>query len=275
MADVCAPNVMYDLSCYTHQELVEIAKSYNKYVMKRTRLCHPHSTVCSRITSKVPITDSKASLIVSLQNVLGKVCSSEACWTQLPFIDTLSPGLVEKLRYFTFKPPAPETKYSWLSTTDINSVMQQYAELFVNFKFVGALPSDFYKITKFHFDQISLYHKIGIVFNLDTHDQKGSHWVAFLIDNGLKTIEYFDSAGKPPNKYIDKFIKKVQKVCKGYTVCINTIVHQRKNSECGIYSIHFIIKRLLGFSFKDISSKIISDNEMNKFRDNIFSKDNF
>lgn len=212
---------------------------------------------------------SKKQLLVDLHRALSPLCASEACWIDLPFVDMLSSQLREKVKYFTFKPPAPESKYAWLSTTDINDVMQQYRELFPQFHFVGALPSDFYRVTKFHYSEIPEYHKVGFVFNLDTHDQKGSHWVAGLIDNVSKTIEYFDSAGNPPNKHIHKFLEILQAKTE-HKILVNRIVHQRENSECGIYSIHFLIKRLLGFTFHDISKSRVSDADMNKFRDSLF-----
>ena len=35
--------------------------------------------------------------------------------------------------------------------------------------------------------------KIGVIFNLDKHDQSGSHWVAMFIDLENKFFFYFDS----------------------------------------------------------------------------------
>ena len=43
-------------------------------------------------------------------------------------------NLREKIRLFTFKPKMTKTQYSWLSTMDINQVMQQYQEYDKNFK---------------------------------------------------------------------------------------------------------------------------------------------
>ena len=38
--------------------------------------------------------------------------------------------------------------------------------------------------------------QIGIVFNLDKHDQEGSHWVSMFIDLKRDGIYYFDSLYK-------------------------------------------------------------------------------
>ena len=42
--------------------------------------------------------------------------------------------------------------------------------------------------------------------------------------------------------------------------------HQRGGSECGVYSMNFILRLLRGDTFDKISSKEIKDNKMNKCR---------
>ena len=46
--------------------------------------------------------------------------------------------------------------------------------------------------------------------------------------------------------------------------------HQYKNSECGVYSLNFIIKLLEGKSFDELTKIKISDDEINKQRDILF-----
>ena len=46
----------------------------------------------------------------------------------------------------------------------------------------------------------------------------------------------------------------------------NDIRHQYKNSECGIYSINFIVQFLEGERFIDIIKNIQKDDEMHKNR---------
>jgi hypothetical protein len=46
----------------------------------------------------------------------------------------------------------------------------------------------------------------------------------------------------------------------------NHIQHQFKNSECGVYSINFIVRLVSGESFDDIINNITKDDEMNKNR---------
>ena len=52
-----------------------------------------------------------------------------------------------------------------------------------------------------------------------------------------------------------------------FSTYYNDIRHQYKNSECGVYSMNFIISFLEGKTFLDIIQNIINDENMNKKRD--------
>lgn len=267
----CSPNidVTSHYTCFDIDELIQIANAFNQYI-KDNRLCKKNKCVPTKLINIENKTKEK--LWKSIYNRLNKICKYEWCWVDQDFIKGIpDKNLQEKIRYFTFKPKMDKNKYNWLSTKDINNVMQQYQEFDKSFKFLGALPCDFYKITKVNYDDIQNYKKIGIIFNLDTHNKGGSHWVAFLIDNKKKSIEYFDSTGNPPNLYIKQFIKFLKsEIIKDYNYFQNKYVHQKKNSECGVYSMYYIIQRLLGNDFNDITSHVINDNQMRIFRKYIF-----
>lgn len=270
MASVCAPNVKYNFSCFEIGELEEIAKAFNKYIQKNNvcknkNVCVPRKLI--DIGSK-----SKKELWTSIYKRLNKICRYEYCWIDQEFINVIDDkDLREKIHYFTFKPKMTKDPFGWLSTEDINKVMSQYQELYESFYFVGALPCDFYDHTKMNYKEILKYKRVGIVFNLDTHDKSGSHWVAFLIDNDINTIEYFDSAAKSPNKHIKKFIAMVkEKTGKKYNYLQNDIVHQKKNGECGVYASYYIIQRLRGKTFYQIKNKVVNDAKMNVYRRTIF-----
>ena len=47
--------------------------------------------------------------------------------------------------------------------------------------------------------------------------------------------------------------------------------HQRKGSECGVYSIQFIIKMLEGEKFENISKNIVDDDTIYHNRDIYFT----
>ena len=57
-----------------------------------------------------------------------------------------------------------------------------------------------------------------------------------------------------------------------YKLIYNDKRHQYGGSECGVYSMYFLLQRLENISMKQISKKNISDEKMNKLR-NILYRD--
>ena len=100
--------------------------------------------------------------------------------------------------------------------------MKQYEKAFKCFDFIGPTPIDFDTRKMYgecvweelcHFElseQIKNGHnKIGVIFNLDPHYKGGSHWVSLFINVKKKSIFFFDSAGEPIPKQIEKFVNTV------------------------------------------------------------------
>jgi hypothetical protein len=139
---------------------------------------------------------------------------------------------------------------------------------------------------------------LGIVPNLDEHWKGGSHWVAMYANIETGQIYYFDSYGVRPNKRIRNFVKliaewKYQKdtgkkininsdeymkgdnkpkneVEQKYDIRYSQHRHQFKNSECGVYSMNFIIRLVNGIKFDDIIKQNIPDDTVNKCREIYF-----
>lgn len=269
--NICAPNISIKnhWTCFTLNELQEIANAFNIYIQKN-KMCKKNKCIS---VHQIPIKNkTKSQLWKSIYNKLEPICKYEHCWIDLDFIKRIDDlDLREKIKYFTFKPKMNKHYNKWLNTKDINSVLQQYQEVYKSFKFLGALPSDFYKIIKLKWSDLYKYNTVAIVFNLDEHNETGSHWVSFLIDNRIKTIEYYDSVGDNPNKNIEEFIHKISKIFKNkYSIKINNIKHQHGNSECGVYAMYYITQRLSGNNFETITTNIIKDNEIKKFRKHFF-----
>jgi hypothetical protein len=270
---ICAPNIDTSdhYTCFDHSELMAIANSFNKYIKK----CNKKKCNSLKI-NYIDLSLSKHKLWKEIYKRLNKICKYEYCWIDMKFIDSIDNNdLKNKIKFFTFKPKMTLKKYSWLSTNDIDYVLKQYEKIDKNFKFLGALPCDFYKVIprkqlKTIINNILNYKRSGFVFNLDKNSQNGSHWVSFFIDNSNHTLEYFDSVGNPPNKCIKYFISKLRNILKDYKYLENKKIHQLKNSECGVYSIYYILSRLSGKDFYNITNKIIRDDEMNRFRYYIF-----
>jgi len=262
---ICSPTNAYENSCFTTEALRKIIRAYNN---KSTNM------------GKIKLTQNKKNLIKDLSK---KFCDkydtidfcilNEDKWKGNEEIGSL-------IRKF-FKPPSPKGKYDWLSSIDIADVMKQYEKKYKDFIFFGPVPIDFNEIMtevgEINLKSLSLQKKrIGIVFNTDPHDMPGEHWISMFIDLNDKTICFFDSTGDTPPPEITELINKLVKQCKDIEVLspitvINKNQHQYSGSECGIYSLFFIIQRLSGKSCINIFNNIINDEAMNKNRKEFFS----
>jgi len=196
---------------------------------------------------------------------------------------TPKPGMPSK------RPDGPKGATTWLNTSHINNTMKYYENLFPNFKFLGAVPQDCYQYTgctlkNTPFDKLLAEGKdcVGIIFNLDKHNQSGSHWVALWLQLKKGQCYYCDSVGHKPlpdsKEYMDSFVSWFPGKA---DVRINNKKYQRDSSECGIYSINFIIRMLNGeetfdqiidhsLTFQQINAcrKIYFDNSDTKFAPN-------
>ena len=182
---------------------------------------------------------------------------------------------------YTFKPDYPEewrnAPNTWLNTYDIYYVMKQYEKANSDFVFLGPIPADCpvqincelsnLDLMKLKKDKID---KIGIIYNLDVSSGPGTHWVALYIDNKKNHINYYDSYSGLPTPLIKQFIEKL---VHNYTsnsitptVIYNDRRHQYGSTECGMYSINFILERLHGKTMYDISKMKLPDAKMTHLR---------
>lgn len=263
----CSPDREHNqVSCFTKKQLVFIAKKFNEKYPKNQIL-------------GIDKLDKKK-LWNEIRSKLSKSCNTEWCWIDSNFIKDLVKKDPE-FKLATFRPPMPSSwvrnKYTWLSTTDILLVMKQYELKYPDFMFLGPVPVDcptgimceltYLNLPNLHKKGIT---KVGIVFNLDKHDQPGSHWTGLWIDTLNKNIHYYDSYGDKPHSMIKSFMNKLSNQMKEKGIIMkqdyNRRRHQFGGSECGIYSMNFIIENLNGKTLKEISSKPIPDRLMNELR---------
>ena len=290
----CAPYKEFtDNSCFTLKDLKKMSISYNIFV--------DDGKINS---SKINIKNNKKHLLQELTNKLENICDNQICWLKQDFVKKMK----DKDILDTFRPIGPEGKFEWLSTIHINDVMSQYEKKYTNFKFFGAVPIDFddlpfLGIKDINFDELydSGKKKIGFVFNLDEHWKSGSHWVALYSDLEKKQIYFFDSYGKRPEKRIRNLVKRISNWCYKKKCCSNNKCrqidlsdsfmkpdskneiesninveynhnrHQYKGSECGVYSLNFILRQLNGDSFHEIVNKKTLDDQIHKCRDVYFT----
>ena len=118
--------------------------------------------------------------------------------------------------------------------------------------------------------------KLGIVFNLDEHWKSGSHWTALYTDMKGGKIYYFDSYGSKPPERVRVLMRRLARFyqtgrgIRNPDADYNKMRHQYKNSECGVYSMNFILRMLRGTTLEEVNSIRISDEKINKCRRKYF-----
>ena len=92
-----------------------------------------------------------------------------------------------------FKPKGPIDKDEWLSSLDLINVMEHYEKKYEDFEFIGPYPIDFKYIYEEFFNLnlkklMKNKKKLGIVFNTDTSNGPGEHWISLFLDLDSNTI---------------------------------------------------------------------------------------
>lgn len=227
----------------------------------------------------------KLYLLYEFSDRFKKVCKNQRCWLEQNFMKKLKDHKDDLDNIF--RPPGPIGKFEWLNTTHILDTLKQYEKSDSTFLFLGAVPIDFDKFPHLGIVNLNLAElyknntrKIGCIFNLDTHDQDGSHWVSSFIDLNVGEVYYFDSYGTPPEPEIQIFLRRCANFIKKYlnmpaNIKYNDKRHQYKDSECGVYSIHFIVEMISrpnsSKKFDNLINHIIDDKTMNQFRTKYFT----
>ena len=178
----------------------------------------------------------------------------------------------------------------WLNTNDIESVLIQYEDVFPSFNFLGVCPIDWEtrledkqecickKICELDLqnEKIKGFTKVASVFNLDEHDEPGSHWVAIYIDILSENMYYFDSEGLRCPTRIKKIFHNLKNKPENrdFNFYSNyNVTHQKSNNECGMYCIYFILYMIKYNDFKHFinPNALILDEEMQMLRTKYFN----
>ena len=263
----CAPNInFHNGSCISLDLLKKIKIAYNE-----------NENNSNKINLNYKDEDKlKQNLLKELKNKLG---DNEQLWIRHKSLKNLSKKDYNILQNNTFRPNGPQGQFEWLSTLDINKVLYQYEQKYDDFKFLGAVPIDFMDLDYLIFNKINFQelqenniNRFGVIFNLDESWKNGSHWVSLFFDLNEGQIYFSDSFAIEPEKRILDFINIIEKYLKynkkntNIDKKYNKTRHQKGNSECGVYSINFILRLLKGKTFDHITRKRLDDNKINKCR---------
>jgi hypothetical protein len=269
----CSPenkNKNKDYTCYSDTDLYKLRDMWNAR--------HPDRPIKTKNTKKI---------WEQLKEYYATICNKESCWVRQMTKNTK----LEQELLDAFAPEAPKdwkkNPNEWLSSLDILQVMNQYEKKYKCFDFLGPSPIDYDTHKLYgecvweelcHFklsEQLKKGHnKIGVIFNLDPHYKGGSHWVSLFINVKQKTIFFFDSAGEPIPKQIEKFVNTVIEQGKQLPEPIDfkfdqnyPVEHQYGNTECGIYSIFFVTHMLEDkINGHYLKTHILKDKFMENFR---------
>jgi hypothetical protein len=262
------------ISCYDLESLLIIANALNN------------------IGYKININvKNKKTLYNKIKKILNEIsnCKDEECWLKINgLIDILTEDQLKKLKA-NFKPQIPiswdKNKDEWLSTVDIDKILNRYKYTDKNFHSFGAIPIDSLKddvctndlcdfdLNKFISED---KYKIGIVYNTEKHNEDGQHWIGLYLDlkglnfNNNPCIYFFDSYGEKPPEQVNKFSSEVISQGKDLNIEIdyayNDKQHQSRGGECGVYCLHFLTYMKNGGNFDKYISEKKDDDYMHKFR---------
>lgn len=286
----CSPsNKDFKNTCYTLRELRLFAKHYNQFLLKNQKSHSP-----------IDLSLSKRELLRALNDKFGNVHESK--WMETQYMVDVSRNVKNNLKA-NFVPPTPGSwlinNKKWLTNFDIENVLEQYELEYPSFKFLGVHPIDFaatYNTYQCISPEICALDvkksiknrktKIGIVFNLDRHDQSGSHWVTLVCSLSIEDknfgCHYIDSTGAPVPPQIYALMLNIKDQIsteykthpnvKKFKLFQNLKQFQKGNTECGMFAIYFVTTFVSSnMSVPQILSKHITDNDVFKLRAKMFN----
>ena len=286
----CSPYFNYEYgSCIALNLLVEMIKAYNKSLGPNDK----YKEIKLDKTKELLDEDKYSKYLINeMNNRMKNVCDTQACWIEQGFIELMNEKAKNILQKYVFRPKGPEGQFTWLNTNNVSEVMLQYELNYPDFKYLGTVPMDFedlnfspdhntgtiFKNLNFNDFLNKNIYRFGMVINLDNHNQSGSHWVALYFNLNKKQIYYYDSVGLKFGKKIVNFIKNIINNIgdkfEYYDIRYNKKRHQYDNSECGVYSMDFIVRILGGESFDNIQNNGLSPKDINKKRNIYFNNTN-
>ena len=264
-------------TCYSDEDLHKLRDIWNAR--------HPDKPI---------ITDDPKEIWTTIKSYYNKTCNKESCWIK----QMVKNSKLEKELMDSFAPESPEdwkkNPNEWLSSVDIMQVMRQYEKKYKCFDFMGPSPID-YDAQELHgkcvWEELCHFNlaeqikkgktKIGVIFNTDPHYKGGSHWISLFINIKKGTIFFFDSAGDKIPKQTMKFVNNIIEQGNALDQKIDfkfdenhPVEHQYGNTECGIYSLFFIVHMLEDkITAHYLKTHILKDEYMENFRKVYFNSD--
>lgn len=206
-----------------------------------------------------------------------------------------------------FKAPGPREGRALLSNFDIDGTLRRWARVFPGFYpcpfammdfetngdalgeldladvFAGRAPADLGPGFGVVRRRAGCF---GCVLNTDTSAGRGKHWVAVFVDGRARagapwTVEYFNSAGNPPPRPAVRWMERARaqlaaaRAARGEpggveSVAVTDVDHQESQTECGLYALFYIRRRLEGAPLEFFFEHRVPDAAMTAFRAHVF-----
>lgn len=259
--------------------------------------------------SLLPTADTpEAAVVREAAAVLG--CSSESCvLVKLRQRRLVSEQDIRAEFARRFKPAGPRDSRALLSNSNIDGVLRRWADEFPDFCPCPFAMADFETngdaFAQADPAQLRLdgeargapCRTFACVHNTDVSSGPGIHWVAVFVDMrpepagpGQWSVEYFNSAGRPPARPIVRWMERVRaqlvaaraqlsagkelpaEAGKVETRAVTSVAHQKSQTECGPYALYYIRRRLEGAPIDEFADPLrrVSDAAMEEFRRHLF-----
>lgn len=216
-------------------------------------------------------------------------CPDEACiLTHVAFRDRaraagVDPGAELETR---FKPRGPRVGTELLSNFDIDAVHARWAAAFPGHHHCPFAMMDFASNGDAfgRADLAALFRggasTFGCVVNTDRSSGPGKHWVAVFADarapaGAPRTVEYFNSAGNPPPAPMVAWMERQRAALAeafgaAEALAVTDVAHQASQTECGVYALYYIRRRLEGAPAAEFAGRLVPDDAMTAFRAHLF-----
>jgi len=209
-----------------------------------------------------------------------------------------------------YKTPGPRESTRLLSNYNIDGVLQEWASARPDFYNFGFNMMDFERVGG-SLARVDVSRILGggasqdlgerggrvkrpcrtfaCVLNTDVSTGRGKHWVAVFGDcrgRGAWSVEYFNSAGNPPPPPVVRWLENASASLAALRAShprefgagparvevLTDVRHQDSRTECGVYVLYYIRRRLEGGGPAEFRRKVVKipDEAMVAFRKHIF-----
>lgn len=264
-----------------------ICSQEEEFRIMKTFLKHKKIENVDNLSNKNVLESMLKILNVKDENLIWDACNE--------FTKYVGNDQAEKVIKKIFKPVGPSDSTDLLDNFNIDECLEQWENNSValfkkKFKHIPFQMIDFAttgtELANLELKNlINKYDCFGVVLNTDKSSGKGKHWFCLYGDlqhSGTEQdpyqIEYFNSSGNPPmhevevwmNKAVYDLKKDTKKICK-IVRSIPTRI-QYSNTECGVFSLIYILSRLENKPTNWFYITNAGDPEMIRYRQQLFRK---